>query len=229
VPETIIGTTKNKKMKKPNNAIIGIYKITNPKGKVYIGQSVDIEKRWKMHKGLYESHESSKLKRSLVKYGVSEHLFEIIEECPVDQIYEREIHWIKFYNAVGDGLNILEGGQGVKMTDEIKNKISDKKKNHICYKDSERGEKISQSLKGRKNTWGKGKEKIGKKQEKEFREKLEKLKSKCILQFDDNGNLIQEWNSIKNAAESTGIHRENIGCVLRGITKTAGGYNWKYK
>jgi group I intron endonuclease len=165
----------------------------------------------------------------LIKYGVSEHSFEIIDECPVEQIYEREIYWIKFYNAVEDGLNILEGGQGVKMTQEIKNKISNKKKNHICYQNKERGEKISQSLKGRKNTWGKGKEKIGKKQEKEFKERLEILKSKRILQFDKNGNFIQEWNSIKNAADSTRIHRENIGCVLRGITKTAGGYNWKYK
>lgn len=216
-------------MKKQDNVIVGIYKITNSKGKVYIGQSIDIRKRWKIHKGLYEPHESNKLKRSLIKYGISEHLFEIIEECPVEQIYEREIYWIKLYNAIEDGLNILEGGQGVKMTQEIKNKISNKKKNHICYQNKERGEKISQSLKGRKNTWGKGKEKIGKKQEKEFKERLEILKSKRILQFDKNGDFIQEWNSIKNAADSTRIHRENIGCVLRGITKTAGGYNWKYK
>lgn len=215
-------------MKKQNNAIVGIYKITNPKGKVYIGQSVDIEKRWKMHKGLYGS-KSNKLKRSLIKYGISEHLFEVIEECSVEQIYEREIYWIEFYNSVEKGLNILEGGQGVKMTESIKKKISEKKKNHICYHDSERGEKISQSLMGRKNTWGKGKEKIGKKQEKKFKERLVALKSKCILQFNKNGDFIKEWDSIKNASESTKIHRENIGCVLRGITKTAGGYKWKYK
>lgn len=216
-------------MKKQNSVIAGIYKITSPSGKVYIGQSIDIEKRWKIHKGLYESHGTNKLKRSLIKYGVLKHLFEVVEKCTLNQIYEREIYWIKFYNSIKKGLNILEGGQGVRMTDDIKIKISNNKKNHICYQNKERGEKISQSLKGRNNTWGKGKEKIGKKQEKEFKERLAILKSKYIYQFDKKGNLIQEWDSIKNAANSTGIHRENIGCVLRGITKTAGGYNWKYK
>ena len=48
--------------------MIGIYKITNPKGKIYIGQSTNIEERWeKGHK--YSSGWGVKLKNSLNKYG----------------------------------------------------------------------------------------------------------------------------------------------------------------
>ncbi len=32
--------------------MIGIYKITNPEGKIYIGQSIDIDRRFKEYKRL---------------------------------------------------------------------------------------------------------------------------------------------------------------------------------
>ena len=59
--------------------MIGIYKITNPKGKVYIGQSTNIVERWeKGHK--YGSGCGTKLKNSFNKYGWKEHKKEIIED-----------------------------------------------------------------------------------------------------------------------------------------------------
>lgn len=74
--------------------MVGIYKITNPKGKVYIGQSIDIISRWeKGHK--YNVGSGSKLKNSLLKYGYDNHVFEIIEECNIDILTERESYWIE--------------------------------------------------------------------------------------------------------------------------------------
>jgi group I intron endonuclease len=67
-------------MKKQENAIAGIYKITSPSCKVYIGQSINIKKRWNHHKGNYNK-EQPKLHRSFNKYGTENHIFEIIEEC----------------------------------------------------------------------------------------------------------------------------------------------------
>ena len=49
--------------------MIGIYKITSPNNKVYIGQSVDIEKRLKRYKNL-NCKKQSKIYNSLNKYGV---------------------------------------------------------------------------------------------------------------------------------------------------------------
>ena len=84
---------------------IGIYKITNPKGKIYIGQSINIERRFKEYKKLYCS-QSRKLYYSLKKYGVENHLFEIIEECDIILLNEREEYYILLFKSHINGLNI---------------------------------------------------------------------------------------------------------------------------
>jgi group I intron endonuclease len=76
--------------------LTGIYKITSPTNKIYIGQSINIENRFKQYK--YTSNNKiigPKLYNSLKKYGSSNHKFEIIEECSIDQLNEREIYWKK--------------------------------------------------------------------------------------------------------------------------------------
>lgn len=85
--------------------MIGIYKITNPKGKVYIGQTVDTDRREGVYKRL-NCKGQIKLYNSLVKYGFSEHIFEIIEECNVETLNERERYWQDFYNVLKEGLNL---------------------------------------------------------------------------------------------------------------------------
>ena len=63
--------------------MIGIYKVTNPKGKSYIGQSINIEKRWRTYEKAHpnELKEQRKLLNSLKKYGPENHTFEIFEIC----------------------------------------------------------------------------------------------------------------------------------------------------
>lgn len=75
--------------------MIGIYKITSPSNRIYVGQSVRIERRKTEHKKLYGI--GPKLKHSYEKYGFENHIFEIIEECSVEQLEEREIYWKKYY------------------------------------------------------------------------------------------------------------------------------------
>jgi len=58
----------------------GIYKITSPSGRVYIGQSVNIEKRFKKYVRL-DCKEQTRLYRSFKKHGVENHMLEIIELC----------------------------------------------------------------------------------------------------------------------------------------------------
>lgn len=48
-----------------------------------------------------------------------------------------------------------------------------------------------------------------------------------VLQFSKDGKLINEFESIKEAIEKTGV--KHISCVCRGERKTAGGFFWKYK
>lgn len=73
----------------------GIYKITNLiNGKCYIGQSVDIERRWReekyaAHSERDEEYDSPKC-RAIRKYGIENFSFDIIEECDINQLNQRE-------------------------------------------------------------------------------------------------------------------------------------------
>jgi predicted GIY-YIG superfamily endonuclease len=73
--------------------MIGIYKITNPKNKIYIGQSKNIEERWRGYKRLKEKNGQRKLYFSFQKYGYENHKFEVLEEYLLEQLHEREIYW----------------------------------------------------------------------------------------------------------------------------------------
>lgn len=83
----------------------GIYKITSPSGKIYIGQSTDIDKRFKRYKQVTQCVHQIALKNSFNKYGVLNHLFEVIEECSSEKLNERERYWQDFYNVLTNGLN----------------------------------------------------------------------------------------------------------------------------
>jgi len=144
--------------------MIGIYKITSPTGRIYIGQSIDIEKRRKMYINNH-CHKQQKLHASLCKYGFNEHDFEVIEECEWDLLNEREEYWIYFYGTFNSeiGMNLSSGGLNKRVSEETKLKISignsGKKKPWLSElnkkprppKSKETREKISIANKGRKH------------------------------------------------------------------------------
>ena len=136
--------------------MIGIYKITNPNGKIYIGQTVNIEKRFKEYKNIHATLKPQiKIYNSLKKYGPENHKFEIIEECFLDQLNEREIYWGMYFKTLESefGLNLRLGkGRGL-VSQETKNKIGDKNKKP---KPKEFGKKISLLKKGKPNILNRG-------------------------------------------------------------------------
>lgn len=109
--------------------ICGIYKITNKiNGKCYIGQSIDIIKRWKTEYKWYQINKH--LLAAFNKYGLENFNFEIIEECEPNLLNEREKFWISIYNSFDRnfGYNKTLGGAGTPgrtfvMSEETKNKI----------------------------------------------------------------------------------------------------------
>ena len=105
--------------------IIGIYKITSPTGKIYIGQSTDILKRFYFYKKLH-CRTQRKLYNSFKKHGVKNHKFEIIKECHDFRLNELEKYYIELYQSFNsnNGLNLLSGGDSkIRMSDDTKNKI----------------------------------------------------------------------------------------------------------
>lgn len=135
--------------------MIGIYKITNPKGKVYIGQSINIEKRFTDYK--YLQKKQTKIFYSIQKYGYDKHIFEVVEECCITQLNERERYWQEYYNVLEFGLNCRLTKTNDKsgfFSNESKLKISKSKKGITpIYKNpKERNFNISKSLTGKKLT-----------------------------------------------------------------------------
>ena len=96
----------------------GIYKITNNiNGKIYIGQSVNIQQRWCQHKWEYKKENrleyNSIIHKAFRKYGIENFSFEIIEECSPNLLDEKERYWIsKLKTLQPNGYNVMEGGQG---------------------------------------------------------------------------------------------------------------------
>lgn len=131
--------------------IIGIYKITNPKGKVYVGQSIDIIRRWQVYKKK-RTKSQPRIFYSLEKYGWDSHIFEVLEECNKEKLHEREIYWKKFYletfNNDWDKVlfcDIYDRGGG-ERSEQTKRKISEKTKGKKLTQETK--DKISEANKG---------------------------------------------------------------------------------
>lgn len=91
--------------------------ITNKvNGKIYIGQSIHIERRWKEHKSRLncDGHINKHLQLAWNKYGEENFIFSVIEECKAEQLDEREIYWISKLDAINpqNGYNLCSGGSG---------------------------------------------------------------------------------------------------------------------
>ena len=87
--------------------MIGIYKIQNKiNGKIYIGQSIHIERRFQEH--CFPSS-NSLISRAIHKYGKENFDFTVIEECKIEELDKKEQFWIKKYNSlIPYGYNINE-------------------------------------------------------------------------------------------------------------------------
>lgn len=128
--------------------MIGIYKITNPKGSIYIGQSVNIEKRKKYYINGHCKGQQ-KIYASISKYGFENHTFEILQECLKEELNDLEVYYIEKYNSFNNplGMNLDSGGLVKKQSDETKLKRSKTLKGRVFTQEWK--DKIGAKSKGR--------------------------------------------------------------------------------
>lgn len=92
-----------------------IYLITNDiNSKVYIGQTIQtLNKRFNGHCCYSKSDRSASMyiKRAIHKYGRDKFHIHLLEECPIDNLNDREKYWINYYNSYNTGYNLTLGGQ----------------------------------------------------------------------------------------------------------------------
>lgn len=208
----------------------GIYKITNPKGKIYIGQSIDLNKREETYKKHFSSYKGQiKLYNSVQKYGWDNHIFEVIEYCNEDELLTREAYWKEKYDVLNipslcckiEGENGRVGKLGKETINKIKEKLTGKKKpegfGENLKNNKTRSNKISESLKGYKQS----PEHI----QKRIHDSLEKKgpKPKRVKQYTKENCLIKIWESVSQIKQELNI---NVYDALEKKNNTAGGFIW---
>ena len=235
--------------------MIGIYKITSPSNKIYIGQTTNYSKRHNAYKN-HKCKLQPKLFASIEKYGFINHTIEIIKECQVEDLNYYERYYQEYYESVLNGLNLRYTATTDKsgfMSEESKKKMSDSGKGKIITEEwrknlsiagigrrhtEEEKQKISQAHKGKK----KSAEHIAKiqatlktmqmpKRSKETKalQSLNNGKSKKVNQYDLQGNFINQFRSGAEANRQLGISVMSISSCALGKIKTGGGFVWKYE
>jgi group I intron endonuclease len=213
-----------------NKIIIGIYKITSPIGKVYIGQSKNIKERWGDYKKLTNCKGQTRLYNSFMYYGVESHIFEIIKECEENELDYYERHFQEFYYVIGEsGLNCKLTKVGEKkqiISEETRKKQSNaqKKLYESGYVSPMKGKTTNEET--RKKQSG-AKKKLyeegyinphkGKKRSEESRQKMSQnsVKSKQVINI-ETGEI---YKSARELCKILGFNEYTIRGRLNGNSK----------
>jgi group I intron endonuclease len=214
-----------------------IYKSTNKiTKKIYIGQTKHtLDTRIKNH--INESKTKSKrpFMLSINKHGIDNFTFELIDSANnLEELNDKEIYWINFYNSVSpNGYNVTGGGQGKKMisTNELGERISKGLQN------SEKWQKLlndDEYLKKRKEyfiNWAKGKkftpvhkEKIWEKNKERILEFNKSTSKKWIVV--DKDNNITRITGKEEYFENLGVDTGNISRMTKILSQ--GKYKKRY-
>jgi group I intron endonuclease len=169
-----------------------IYKSTNKiTGKIYIGQTTkSLEKRIKGHIKESKIDKNRPFLLSINKYGVDNFTFEVIDTTNnLDELNNKEIYWINFYNSVSpNGYNVTGGGQGKKMvsTNELGKRISKGLQNSKKWQTLLNNEEFLKKKQTNFISWNKGK-----KFTTEHKEKIWEKNKERILIF--NKSTSKKW------------------------------------
>lgn len=113
--------------------VAGVYAIVNKVNqKVYIGSSVDVKKRWNLHRKELRNgnHHSQKLQRAWDKYGEQNFSFQMVEPVAKhtkEKLLEAEQRWLNLYQSTTNGYNVLPTAYshlGAKRSKESREKLS---------------------------------------------------------------------------------------------------------
>lgn len=213
-----------------------IYKWTcSLTNKSYIGQTTnekDRERSFLNEKEFYTS-ENSKIDNARKKYGVSKDIWKKVvlkrlwckdgnEKNLKHRLSKWEKFYIEYFNTFKDGYNTNQGGDyfyGHKTNDKVKLILSIKSKNFHAKNGGHLKKDVSAKISKSKRAKYKPLKKCASKNI--FKIKVNKL--------DENGKIIETFNSIEEAAALCSINSNSIREVCRGTRrKHAGGFKWTF-
>lgn len=162
---------------------------------------------------------------NLIRLTASDHLF---AHALLARIYKGKMIWAlhrmlncnKRYTNRNDRLHYNFMRSNLKISNETKDKMcrAQSGENNGFYKKSHSDKakkKMSRSHKGKTLT-------------KEHRDNISKVQGKKVYQFDLNKNFLNEYKSLKEAAEKLNLKSTHIGRVCKGKRKSTGGFIWSY-
>ena len=205
-----------------------IYKIENDiNNHVYIGKTIlTIEERFREHLKEMEKYKAKNrpLYNAMNKYGCEHFYINIIEECDVALLSDREQYWIDYYNSYNDGYNATRGGDGSVLYD-YDNIIERYKSGMLVHEVAEYfgcdRDVVQRALKRAKIN--------------PYMSMAKKCSEEVIMKSID-GNCIKKFPSYSNAARwliGNGYSKANehsiatnIGRAANGKRKTCYGFTW---
>lgn len=257
-----MGNYKRNNCNKKDSEQCGIYSITNLiNGKRYIGQTYDFKYRWMRHKSYlkHNTEHNAHLQNAWNKYGSENFIFEIIENCSFEELDEREIYWIKYYDSKNNGYNFADGGlgcKGYKHSEEEIHKMRliqnpkpivqlDLKGNYLntfistgeacdyINKNSASGiKRCCEKDKYRQAygyIWVYEEDYLFGNIDWDYYFEEAKNKPKPVLQYDLNMNLINEWESANEAGIKNNMFGGSIASTCNGKYDTYKGFIWVWK
>lgn len=199
-----------------------VYLLRVPDGRVYVGATKDLKKRWNNGNGY---RFSKKLWEQIVLHGwesiekeiVAENLTET-DACKLEQ------ETIKKYRSFDPeyGFNRELGGtlKSKIVPDNVKAHMGETRRGQLNHN---YGKHFTEEHKAKLAASNRGK-----KRSDLTRERCQKAHEKKVAQYTLSGQLVATYQSGKKAAEATGACAGHIAKVCKGQRKSAGGFFWSY-
>ena len=198
--------------------MIGIYKITSPSGKVYVGQSINVEKRFQGYKAL-RCKGQPRLFNSLKKYGYDKHKFEILCECSIEELNEKERYYQDLYSVLnGKGLNCVltkSSDRYVVISKETRLKMSIASKGRIVSEETRIKKSIITKNQSIETKIKRAISNTGKKRTQYTKDIMNAKKRALILNL-ETGIF---YEGIKEVANLIGLKPNTLKCKLNGQNK----------
>lgn len=199
-----------------------VYMHIAPNGKKYIGVTkASLSRRWSAGNGY---RQSPHFWSAIQKYGWDNFQHAVLYwRLSKEEAEEKERELIKRFKTTDReyGYNIEGGGF---LNKEVSAETREKLKHRMTGKHAseETRKKMSESHSGTKCHF------YGVPVTEETKAYLRKLRSKPVEQIDADGNIVNVYPSMKDAAKAFGVTRQAIASSARGVRSKAVGYYWRF-
>ena len=204
----------------------GIYKIENLiNGKVYVGKTVNLRKRYGSYKSSYynrtERQINSYLMSSIDKYGPTNFSFSVLEFCSIDNLSERELFWMVELESTNleKGYNLrLDSSTGMVAHEATREKISRRVKEEYAN-----GTRSAEAVGAFFSEMWKDDE-----LKDQMRQQVSESRRSFFIQSAKDGTIIAVWNGINQIMNYNRDYKwQNVYAACNGNKKSYRGFLWK--